>query len=38
VRRAYSSAELRALGEKAGLERLAIREYRMLGRLVAVTG
>ena len=38
VRRAYSGAELSALGEKAGLERLAIREYRMFGRLVAVTG
>jgi precorrin-6B methylase 2 len=38
VRRAYSSAELRALGALAGIERLEIREYRALGRLVAVTG
>lgn len=37
VRRAYSSAELRALAEKAGIRALAISEYPAFGRLVAVT-
>jgi ubiquinone/menaquinone biosynthesis C-methylase UbiE len=37
VRRAYSSAELRTLAEKAGIRRLAVREYPLFGRLVAVT-
>jgi hypothetical protein len=36
VRRAYSRDELRALAEKAGASRLTIREYPVLGRLVAV--
>jgi ubiquinone/menaquinone biosynthesis C-methylase UbiE len=36
VRRAYSRDELRALAEKAGAGRLTIREYPVLGRLVAV--
>jgi len=36
VRRSYSRDELRALAEKAGARRLTIREYPVLGRLVAV--
>ena len=36
VRRAYSRDELRALAEKAGARRLTIREYPVLGRLLAV--
>jgi ubiquinone/menaquinone biosynthesis C-methylase UbiE len=36
VRRAYSGDELRALAEQAGAGRLTIREYPVLGRLVAV--
>lgn len=35
VRRAYSEGELRVLGEKAGLGRLAIRRYPLFARLVA---
>lgn len=35
VRRAYSPAELRALADKAGLRRLAVRRYPLLARLVA---
>lgn len=38
VRRAYSRAELVALGERAGLRALRVREYHAFGRLVAVTG
>ena len=37
VRRAYSSAELRTLAEKAGIARLTVSEYPLFGRLVAVT-
>ena len=36
VRRSYSRDELQALAEKAGARRLTIREYPVLGRLVAV--
>jgi len=36
VRRSYSSNELRALAEKAGARRVTIREYPVLGRLLAV--
>ena len=36
VRRSYSPDELRALAAKAGARRLTIREYPVLGRLVAV--
>jgi ubiquinone/menaquinone biosynthesis C-methylase UbiE len=36
VRRAYSSAELGTLAEKAGIARLTVREYPLFGRLVAV--
>jgi hypothetical protein len=36
VRRSYSRDELRALAEQAGARRLTIREYPVLGRLVAV--
>jgi SAM-dependent methyltransferase len=36
VRRSYSRAELTALAEKAGARRLTIREYPVLGRLLAV--
>jgi len=36
VRRSYSRDELRALAEEAGARRLTIREYPVLGRLVAV--
>ena len=36
VRRSYSGDELRVLAEKAGARRLTIREYPVLGRLVAV--
>jgi SAM-dependent methyltransferase len=36
VRRAYSRDELRALAETAGARRLTIREYPVLGRLLAV--
>lgn len=36
VRRSYSGAEVRALAEKAGLQRIAIVAYPMLGRLVAL--
>jgi SAM-dependent methyltransferase len=36
VRRAYSRNELQALAEKAGARRLTIREYPVLGRLLAV--
>jgi ubiquinone/menaquinone biosynthesis C-methylase UbiE len=35
VRRAYSRAELLVLAEKAGLARVAVRRYPLLGRLVA---
>lgn len=35
VRRAYSPAELRALAEKAGIARLTIRRYPLLGRVIA---
>lgn len=35
VRRAYSPDELRVLGEKAGLPRLTVRRYPLLGRVVA---
>lgn len=34
VRRAYSPAEVRVLAEKAGLTRVAIRRYPLLGRMV----
>ncbi len=37
VRRAYSGAELRTLAEKAGIAQLTVNEYRLFGRLVAVT-
>src|SRR5262249_60080026 len=36
VRRSYSRAELTALAEKAGARRVTIREYPVLGRLLAV--
>jgi len=36
VRRSYSRDELRVLAEEAGARRLTIREYPVLGRLVAV--
>jgi Methyltransferase domain len=36
VRRSYSREELQALAEKAGARRLTIREYPVLGRLLAV--
>lgn len=36
VRRSYSAAEVRALAEKAGMQRIAIVAYPMLGRLVAL--
>jgi len=36
VRRSYSGDELRALAEHAGARRLTIREYPVLGRLLAV--
>ena len=36
VRRSYSRDELRALAEEAGARRLTIREYPVLGRLLAV--
>ncbi|HUF93843.1 MAG TPA: methyltransferase domain-containing protein [Candidatus Limnocylindria bacterium] len=36
VRRAYSADEVRALAEKAGLRRITIVSYPMLGRLVAL--
>ncbi|MGH7279837.1 MAG: methyltransferase domain-containing protein [Candidatus Rokuibacteriota bacterium] len=36
VRRAYSPRELAVLAEKAGIARLAVRRYPLLGRLVAV--
>ena len=36
VRRSYSREELTALAEKAGARRLTIREYPVLGRLLAV--
>ncbi len=36
VRRSYSRDELQALAEKAGARRLTIREYPVLGRLLAV--
>jgi ubiquinone/menaquinone biosynthesis C-methylase UbiE len=35
VRRSYSAAEMRALAEKAGLQRIAIAAYPLLARLVA---
>jgi hypothetical protein len=34
VRRAYSAAELRVLAEKAGLARVVVRRYPLVGRLV----
>ena len=37
VRRAYTCAEIRTLAEKAGLRRFEVREYPIVGRLVAVT-
>lgn len=36
VRRAYDAEELRVLAEQAGIPRLAVRRYRLLGRLLAV--
>lgn len=36
VRRAYAPDELRALAEKAGITRLAVHRYALLGRVVAV--
>jgi hypothetical protein len=36
VRRSYSRNELRALAERAGARRLTIREYYVLGRMLAV--
>jgi ubiquinone/menaquinone biosynthesis C-methylase UbiE len=36
VRRSYSRNELRALAERAGARRLTIREYHVLGRMLAV--
>ncbi|MGH7345317.1 MAG: methyltransferase domain-containing protein, partial [Candidatus Rokuibacteriota bacterium] len=36
VRRSYSRDELRTLAEQAGARRLTIREYPVLGRLLAV--
>jgi ubiquinone/menaquinone biosynthesis C-methylase UbiE len=38
VRRSYSAAELRALAEKAGLQRIAITAYPWLARVVARLG
>lgn len=37
VRRAYSADELRRLAARAGIARLAVREYPLLARLVATT-
>jgi hypothetical protein len=36
VRRAYSPDELRALAARAGLGRLVVRRYPLLGRVVAI--
>jgi 2-polyprenyl-3-methyl-5-hydroxy-6-metoxy-1,4-benzoquinol methylase len=36
VRRSYSRGELRTLAERAGARRLTIREYHVLGRMLAV--
>jgi hypothetical protein len=36
VRRSYSRGELRTLAERAGAQRLTIRKYHVLGRMLAV--
>ena len=36
VRRAYSPEELRALAERAGIDRLRIVRHPLLGRMIAV--
>jgi ubiquinone/menaquinone biosynthesis C-methylase UbiE len=38
VRRAYSARELEALARRAGLRRVRVRRYRLLGRVLAVVG